>query len=194
MGTRRAYHAGRAGGVCRHACPQESPRRCAVPCVALQKQPKPACSRCLRVLRRWGTRPTLAETIVRSAEPARRARTAQVRRCVAPYAVGSADRHVRYTVRSSSVLQALEITRCIPSAVDGMVLAYWSGNAEDLMQPSTRPQEEELLRTRNRSVARSFYRQLRTEGFTHQQIIELSTTLLDFVTDDLREQVEATAK
>ncbi len=54
--------------------------------------------------------------------------------------------------------------------------------------------EAELLSNRNRSVARSFYRQLRTEGFTHQQIIELSTTLLDFVTEDLREQVEATAK
>jgi hypothetical protein len=39
-------------------------------------------------------------------------------------------------------------------------------------------------------VARSFYRQLRTEGFTHQQIIELSTTLLDFVTEDLKEETE----
>ena len=47
---------------------------------------------------------------------------------------------------------------------------------------------ENLFRSRNRSVARSFYRQLRTEGFTHQQIIELSTTLLDCVTEDLKEQ------
>ena len=50
---------------------------------------------------------------------------------------------------------------------------------------------DELFRNRNRSVARAFYRQLRTEGFTHQQIIELSTTLLDFVTEDLRDQVAA---
>ena len=56
---------------------------------------------------------------------------------------------------------------------------------------TTTPETTELFQNRNRSVARSFYRQLRTEGFTHQQIIELSTTLLDFVTEDLREQVEA---
>ncbi len=49
---------------------------------------------------------------------------------------------------------------------------------------------DELYRNRNRSVARAFYRQLRTEGFTHQQIIELSTTLLDFVTEDLRDRVD----
>jgi hypothetical protein len=49
--------------------------------------------------------------------------------------------------------------------------------------------EAELYRNRNRSVARAFYRQLRTEGFTHQQVIELSTTLLDFVTEDLKERV-----
>ena len=52
----------------------------------------------------------------------------------------------------------------------------------------------DLYRHRNRSVARSFYRQLRTEGFTHQQIIELSTTLLDFVTEDLKEQTESASK
>ncbi len=51
-------------------------------------------------------------------------------------------------------------------------------------------QSEALFRNRNRSVARAFYRQLRGEGFTHQQIIELSTTLLDFVTEDLKERVE----
>lgn len=50
---------------------------------------------------------------------------------------------------------------------------------------------EELFQNRNRSVARAFYRQLRSEGFTHQQIIELSTTLLDFVTEDLRDRVES---
>mgnify|MGYP000190679909 CR=1 FL=1 len=48
---------------------------------------------------------------------------------------------------------------------------------------------QELYGNRNKSVAKSFYRQLKTEGFTHQQIIELSTTLLDLVTEDLRDQV-----
>lgn len=43
----------------------------------------------------------------------------------------------------------------------------------------------ELLRSRNKAVAKSFYRQLRTEGFSHDQIIELSATLLDLVTDEL---------
>lgn len=45
---------------------------------------------------------------------------------------------------------------------------------------------ETLLDNRNRTVARSFYRQLRSEGFTPEQIIELSTNLLDLVTLDLR--------
>ena len=48
---------------------------------------------------------------------------------------------------------------------------------------------EELYLHRYKSVAKSFYRQLKGEGFTHQQIIELSTTLLDLVTEDLREEV-----
>ena len=60
------------------------------------------------------------------------------------------------------------------------------------MQPQT--ELADLYRNRNRSVARSFYRKLRTEGFSHQQIIELSTTLLDFVTEDLKEQNEAASK
>ena len=45
----------------------------------------------------------------------------------------------------------------------------------------------ELLRSRNKAVAKSFYRQLRTEGFSPQQIIELSATLLDLVNEDMRE-------
>ena len=45
----------------------------------------------------------------------------------------------------------------------------------------------QLIRNRNRAVAKSFYRQLRHEGFSHDQIIELSATLLDLVHDDLRE-------
>lgn len=44
----------------------------------------------------------------------------------------------------------------------------------------------ELQRTRNRTVARSFYRQLKTEGFSHQEIIELSTNLLDLVAEEIR--------
>ncbi len=45
---------------------------------------------------------------------------------------------------------------------------------------------ETLVRHRNQVVAKSFYRQLRSEGFSHEQIIELSTTLLGLVTDEMR--------
>jgi hypothetical protein len=51
----------------------------------------------------------------------------------------------------------------------------------------------ELLKNRNKTVAKSFYRQLRTEGFSPQQIIELSATLLDLVTEDMRETRPAAA-
>lgn len=44
----------------------------------------------------------------------------------------------------------------------------------------------ELLTNRNRMVAKSFYRQLKTEGFSHEQIIELSASLLDLVNTDLK--------
>jgi len=50
---------------------------------------------------------------------------------------------------------------------------------------------EELLRNRNRTIAKSFYRQLKTEGLSHEQIIELSTTLLDLVTRDLQQGTQA---
>ena len=53
---------------------------------------------------------------------------------------------------------------------------------------------QNLYDRRNKIVARSFYRQLRAEGFTPEQIIELSTTLLDLVTDDLQKQVQPVAK
>ena len=43
-----------------------------------------------------------------------------------------------------------------------------------------------LVRRRSRVVAKSFFRQLRDEGFTHEQIIDLSATLLDLVNDDIR--------
>lgn len=45
---------------------------------------------------------------------------------------------------------------------------------------------DHLFQHRNRAVAKSFFRQLKSEGFTNEQIIELSTTLLDLVTEDLR--------
>jgi len=51
---------------------------------------------------------------------------------------------------------------------------------------ATRPVSPQLLDTRNKAVAKSFFRQLRAEGFSHEQIIELSATLLDLVTDDMR--------
>lgn len=50
--------------------------------------------------------------------------------------------------------------------------------------------ENVLLQNRNRTVAKSFYRQLREQGFNHEQIIQLSTTLIDLVTDDLRPGAE----
>lgn len=46
----------------------------------------------------------------------------------------------------------------------------------------------QLLKNRNRTVAKSFFRQLKAEGFSHEQIIELSASLLDMVNEELREQ------
>jgi hypothetical protein len=56
------------------------------------------------------------------------------------------------------------------------------------------PMADPLYNNRNRVVAKSFYRRLKNEGFTHEQIIELSTTLLDLVTEDLREDVALQAR
>ena len=53
---------------------------------------------------------------------------------------------------------------------------------------NTQPVSTELLRNRNKAVAKSFYRQLKTEGFSHEQIIELSATLLDLVNEDLSDR------
>lgn len=50
---------------------------------------------------------------------------------------------------------------------------------------SPAPAPTHLIASRNRVVAKSFYRQLCSEGFSHEQIIELSATLLDLVTDDM---------
>ena len=46
--------------------------------------------------------------------------------------------------------------------------------------------KKNLLDHRNKTVAKSFFRQLKTEGYSHQQIIELSAQLIDLVTDDMR--------
>lgn len=51
---------------------------------------------------------------------------------------------------------------------------------------ATHPASHQLLDSRNKAVAKSFFRQLRSEGFSHEQIIELSATLLDLVTNDMR--------
>jgi hypothetical protein len=51
-----------------------------------------------------------------------------------------------------------------------------------------------LEQSRNKVVAKSFYRQLRSEGFSHEQIIDLSATLLDLVTRDLEEMDRPAAK
>lgn len=59
---------------------------------------------------------------------------------------------------------------------------------------TTATMDKDLLQNRNSSVARSFYRELRTQGFTHEQIIELSTTLLRLVTEDLQREVIPSAK
>ena len=48
---------------------------------------------------------------------------------------------------------------------------------------------DKQLQDRNRIVARSFYRHLKAEGFSHEQIIELSTTLLDLVTSDIQTEI-----
>lgn len=46
---------------------------------------------------------------------------------------------------------------------------------------------------RNQVVAKSFYKELKREGFSHQQIIELSATLIDFVTRDMAAPAEPAA-
>ena len=46
-------------------------------------------------------------------------------------------------------------------------------------------EQPSLLRSRSQVVAKSFYRELKTQGFSHEQIIDLSTKLLDLVTEDI---------
>ena len=54
------------------------------------------------------------------------------------------------------------------------------------MMNTAQQTQGKLLRDRNRIVAQSFYRQLRTEGFTPEQVIDLSTPLLALVTEDMQ--------
>lgn len=44
----------------------------------------------------------------------------------------------------------------------------------------------DLARNRNKVLAKTFYKHLKGEGLTSEQIIELSTQLLDLVADDIR--------
>ncbi len=53
---------------------------------------------------------------------------------------------------------------------------------------------EQLLKSRNRTVARSFYRHLRAEGFSNEEIIDLSSELLDLVAEALQEETRPPAK
>jgi flagellar biosynthesis protein FlhB len=46
--------------------------------------------------------------------------------------------------------------------------------------------QQRLSRIRNRTLARSFYQQLRTEGVDPEQIIEITGDLLNLVTEELR--------
>jgi len=51
---------------------------------------------------------------------------------------------------------------------------------------STHNGSGKLVHKRNKTLAKSFYRELQTQGLSPEQIIQLSTTLLGLVTDDLR--------
>jgi len=59
-----------------------------------------------------------------------------------------------------------------------------------MLAATTTSSTKNLLRNRNRTVAKSFYRQLKTEGFSHEQIIDLSATLLDLVTEDMKTRIQ----
>lgn len=59
------------------------------------------------------------------------------------------------------------------------------------MSPHNNARADGLIRNRNAIVARSFYRQLRTEGFSHEQIIDLSSALLGLVSEEIGEAREA---
>jgi len=58
-----------------------------------------------------------------------------------------------------------------------------------MLATNNTPPSPALLRSRNRTVAKSFYRELRAQGFSTEQIIQLSATLLDLVHEDLTQPV-----
>jgi hypothetical protein len=51
---------------------------------------------------------------------------------------------------------------------------------------AAQPQKTDLLRHRNQTVAKSFYRNLLGQGFSAAQIIQLSAVLIDLVTEDMK--------
>jgi hypothetical protein len=50
---------------------------------------------------------------------------------------------------------------------------------------------QSLLNSRKEIVAKSFYNQLKDEGFSVEQIIDLSTTLISLVTADIENRASA---
>jgi len=62
------------------------------------------------------------------------------------------------------------------------------------MQVTQSSSNPSLVRRRNDTVAKSLYRELRANGFSGEQIIDLSATLLDLVTDDMGKREVAEAK
>ncbi len=52
---------------------------------------------------------------------------------------------------------------------------------------SAQSSASDLHRNRHKVLAKSFYRTLRAEGLSHEEIIQLSTALLDLVTTEIRE-------
>jgi len=54
--------------------------------------------------------------------------------------------------------------------------------------------QQQLSRARNRTLARSFYQQLRTEGLNPEEIIEFSGDLLNLVTEELKADDSVEAK
>ena len=45
----------------------------------------------------------------------------------------------------------------------------------------------DLHKNRHKVIAKSFYRTLRAEGLSHEEIIHVSTALLDLVTTEIQE-------
>lgn len=52
---------------------------------------------------------------------------------------------------------------------------------------SAQSSKPDLHQNRHKVLAKSFYRTLRAEGLSHEEIIQLSTALLDLVTTEIQE-------